>query len=78
VVGVALAELAVELGDLAFEVVDQLHARRDVAAPGLGDLESRKQLSALDSEQVGDRTGLCEVDQRRVDPVLERRLVLDQ
>jgi hypothetical protein len=29
-------------------------------------------------EQVGDRAGLAEVDQRRVDPALERRLVLDQ
>jgi hypothetical protein len=41
-------------------------------------LKSGKQRSALDSEQVGDRAGLAEVDQRRVDPVLERRLVLEQ
>jgi hypothetical protein len=33
---------------------------------------------AFDSEEVGDRAGLAEVDQRRVDPALERRLVLDQ
>jgi len=40
--------------------------------------QTREQSAALGSEQVGDRAGLAEVDQRRVDPALERRLVLDQ
>jgi hypothetical protein len=46
--------------------------------PRQGHAQTREQPAALDSEQVGDRAGLAEVDQRRVDPVLERRLVLDQ
>ena len=56
-VGVALLEPAVDLGDLVLEVVDQLERGGDVAAPGLGDLEPREQLAALDPEQVGDRAG---------------------
>jgi len=43
--------------------------------------ETRRRASSrrpCDSEQVGDRTRLAEVDQDRVDPALERRLVLDQ
>ena len=55
--GVALLQPRVDLGDLVFEVVDQLHARGDVPSPGLWDLETFEQ-SALDSEEVGDRAGL--------------------
>src|SRR6266536_4955933 len=40
--------------------------------------QAREQPAALGAEQVGDRAGLAEVDQGRVDPALERRLVLDQ
>ncbi len=39
---------------------------------------THKSADNQDSEQIGNRTWLAEVDQRRVDPVLERRLVLDQ
>ena len=48
------------------------------APPGLGDLEAGEQLAALDPEEIGDRAGPPEVDQGRVDPVLQRRAVLDQ
>ena len=47
--------------DLALEIVDRLHARSDVASPGLRDLESCQQLSALDSEEVGDRQGFAKL-----------------
>jgi hypothetical protein len=77
-VGVALLEPAVERRDLALEVVDQLDRCGHVAAPGLGDVEPLQQPAALDPEQVGDRKGPTEVDHGRADPVLERRLVLDQ
>jgi hypothetical protein len=60
------------------EVADQRDRGRDVAAPGLRDLEALQEPSALDPEQVGDRAGPSEVDQRRVDPLLEHRAVLDQ
>jgi hypothetical protein len=59
VLGVALLQAAVDLGDLLFEVVDQLDRGGDVSSPGLRDLDSRKELSALDSEQVGDWAGAC-------------------
>jgi hypothetical protein len=45
---------------------------------GSGTCSRASSFRALDSEQIGDRAGLCEVDQGRVDPVLKRRLVLDQ
>ena len=45
---------------------------------GSGHLQSLQQPAALDPEQVGDRAGLAEIDQRRMDPALQRGLVLDQ
>ena len=45
---------------------------------GSGHLQSLQQPAALDPEQVGDRAGLAEIDQRRMDPALQCRLVLDQ
>jgi hypothetical protein len=38
-VGVARSQPAIDLGDLALEVVDQRDRSRDVAAPRLGDLK---------------------------------------
>lgn len=46
--------------------------------PRLGDLEPPKQLPALDSKEIGDRAGPPEVDQGRVDPLLQHRAVLHQ
>ena len=54
----AFAKPAVDLCDLALEVVDQLDRRRDVASPALRNLESGEQAAALGPEQVGDRAGL--------------------
>jgi hypothetical protein len=48
---------AVDLIDLALEVVDQHDARADVAAPGLGYLEPLQQPVALNPKQIGDRAG---------------------
>ena len=76
-VGVAGPKPAVDLIDLVLEMIDQIDAR-DVRAPGLGDVELRQEPSALGPEEIGDRAGSAEVDHRRVDPVLERRLVMDQ
>jgi hypothetical protein len=45
---------------------------------GFGHLKSFEQPPSLDPEQVGDRAGPAEVDQGRVDSVLEHRAVLDQ
>ncbi len=55
VVGVALAEPAVDALDLALEVVDQQDRGGDVSAPGLGDLEAFQEPSALGAEEVRDR-----------------------
>jgi hypothetical protein len=41
-------------------------------------LQSLQQPADLETEQVADRTWFAEVDQRRVNAVLERRLVLDE
>jgi RibD C-terminal domain len=78
VVGMALPKAPVDLGDLALEVVDQHHRGCDVRAPGLRYLEPIQEPPALDPEEIGDRTGPAEVDQGRMDPVLEHRAVLDQ
>ena len=69
---------AVDLGDLAFELVDQPDRGGDVRAPGLGHLQPLEQTAAFGPEEIGHRAGAAEVDQRRVDAVLERRLVLDK
>jgi hypothetical protein len=65
-------ELHGELGDLHFEVVDQLQADVDVAPPWVGDLKAVEQLAAGETEEVGDRARVTEGDQRRVDAVLQR------
>jgi len=78
VIGMTLLQAQVDLRDLAFQIVDQLDRGGDVGPPGLRDLQPRKEPAALDAEQVADRARLAEVDQGRVDAVLQRRLVLDQ
>jgi hypothetical protein len=78
VIGVALLEAAVDVRDLALEVVDQLDRGGDVRAPGLGHREPFQQPSAFGPKEIGDRASAAEVDQRRVDAALERRLVLDE
>ena len=77
-VGMAAPKALVDVGDLALEIIDQRNRGGDVRAPGLGDLEPLQEPPALDPEQVGDRARPAEVDQRRVDPVLEHRAMLDQ
>jgi hypothetical protein len=77
-VGMAVPKPALQVGDLALEVVDQHHRGGHVRALRLGDLEPREQAAAGAPEQIGDRTGTPEVDQGRVDAVLERRLVPEQ
>ena len=56
VVGVAFANPAVDLCDLALELVDQLDRRRDVARQGSGRRVLRAGC-ARGPEQVGDREG---------------------
>jgi hypothetical protein len=64
--------------DLLVEVIHQLQARVDGRAPRLRDLQTIKQLTAGDAEQVGDRARVLERDHRGVNAVLEHRAVLDQ
>jgi hypothetical protein len=78
VVGVAGSEPSVDVCDLVLELVDERDRRGDVSAPGLGDLEPCEQPAPLGPEEIGDRAGAAELDQDRVDPALERRLVADQ
>jgi hypothetical protein len=78
VVGVAAPKALVYVGDLALDVVDQHDRGGDVPPPRFWHLEPLEQLPPLDPEQVGDRARLAEVDQARVDPVLEHRAVLHQ
>ncbi len=77
-VGMAFAQPAVAVLDLAIELIHQLQARVDVRSPGLRNLELGKDPPALGAEEVGDRAGPAEGHERRVDPVLQRRSVLDQ
>jgi hypothetical protein len=74
----AAPKALVDVGDLALEVVDQHDRGGDVPPPRFWQLEPLEQLPPLDPEQVGDRARLAEVDQARVDPVLEHRAVLHQ
>ncbi|MGH8732569.1 MAG: hypothetical protein ACREVB_02685, partial [Burkholderiales bacterium] len=76
--GAALLQPTVDLRDLGLEAIDQLDAREHVAAPGLGHLELREQLAALDPKEIAHRAGAPEAHQGRVDPVLELAAVLDQ
>ena len=69
---------ALDLIDPPLEIIDQLKACLHVTAPRLGEIELGEQLAAGDAEQVGHRDLMPERDQRRVDPVLQRRAVLDQ
>ena len=71
-------ELRGELGDLHFEVVDELQADVDVAPPRVGDCEAVEQLAAGKTEQIRDRARVTEGDERRVDAVLQRRAMAHQ
>jgi hypothetical protein len=62
----------------SIEIVDQRHARLDMTAPRLRNIEPGQQPPAGEPEQVGHRDLVPERDQRRVDPVLQDRAVLDQ
>jgi hypothetical protein len=44
----------------------------------VGDLEAVEQVAAGVPEQIGDRAGVAESDQRRVDAVLQRGAVAHQ
>jgi hypothetical protein len=52
-VGMAFPKPAVQLGDLALEVVDQHHRGGHVRAPRLGDLKPLEQAAAGGPEQIG-------------------------
>jgi hypothetical protein len=62
-------ELHGQLRDLQLEVVDQPQADVDVLAPRIRDREAVQQLAAGVAEQIGDRAGVTEGDQRGVDAV---------
>jgi hypothetical protein len=78
VIGAVALELHGQPGDLQLEVVDELQADVDVAAPRIRDGEPVEQLAAGVAEQIGDRARVPEGDQRGVDAVLERRAMPDQ
>jgi hypothetical protein len=59
VLGAEPAQLTFAVADLAVELVDQAQARFDRALPRLRESEPSEQLAAADTEQIGDRAGLC-------------------
>jgi hypothetical protein len=50
----------------------------DVAAPRVGDRQTVEQLAPSEPEQIADRAGMAESDQRRVDTILQRAAVTNQ
>ena len=59
-VGARGPQLLVDRVDLAVEVIDEMQARVDGAAPRLRDVEAVQQLTAGDAEQVRDRARVPE------------------
>jgi hypothetical protein len=57
VIGALALELARQLSDLQFQVVDQPQADVDGATPRIGDLEAVEQLAAGVPEPIRDRHG---------------------
>jgi hypothetical protein len=78
VIGAPVLELDRQPGDLQLEIVDQPERDVDVAAPRVRDLQAVEQLASGQAEQVADRARVPERDQRRMDPVLERRAMTHQ
>jgi hypothetical protein len=76
--GAACAQLALDRGELGLQIVDQVQACVDGLAPRIRDLETIQKLAALQTEQIAHRARVPERHQRRMDAVLEHRLVLDQ
>jgi hypothetical protein len=76
--GAEPAQLALAVCDLALELVDQAQAGLDRALPRLWEAEPAEQLSAADSEQVGDGAGLAVREQDRVHALLQARAVTDE
>src|SRR5918995_2553509 len=70
-VGAEPTQLALAIGDLAVELVDQAQAGLDRPSPGLGQVKSGEQLAAADTEEVGDGGGLAVREQHRVHALLE-------
>ena len=60
------------------ELVDQMQRDINRLPPRLGQIEPLQQLAAGEAEQIRDRAGLAEVDQRRVDPLLQHRTALSE
>src|SRR2546427_1743734 len=78
VLGAEGSQLALAARDPLVEQVDQLEARRDRRRPGLGRLEPAEQRPAAGAEEIAARAGDAVLEEDRVDPVLERRTVLDE
>jgi hypothetical protein len=78
VVGAEAAQLALALGDLAVELVDQAEARFERALPRLRQGEPGEQLTTADTKQVGDRAGLAVREQDGMHALLQARTVADQ
>src|SRR5438552_12437827 len=77
-VGAEPAQLALAVGDLALELVDQTQAGLDRALPRLRQPEPDEQLAAAHTEQIGDRTGLAVRQQDSVHALLEAGAVAHQ
>jgi hypothetical protein len=77
-IGAGASQLAGDRRDLVLDLIDQVKAGANVSPPGVGELEAIERVAALDPEQIAHRAGHPEVDQGRVDAVLERRAMLDQ
>jgi hypothetical protein len=77
-IGAAGTPVAVDLIDLALEVLDQLEAGVDGARQGCGIASRSSSCRPATPNRSVTRARVPERDQRRVDAVLEHRTVLDQ
>jgi hypothetical protein len=64
--------------DLGLELVDEAEARGEGRCPRLGDGQAGEERPAPDAERVRHRDRMAEGDERRVDPVLQRRPVANE
>jgi hypothetical protein len=78
VVGAEPAQLVFAVADLVVELVDQTETRLDRCLPRLRQSESREQLTAAHTEEIGNGAGLAVRQQHGVHALLQARAVADE
>ena len=76
--GTEPTQLALAVGDLALELVDQTQAGLDRCLPRLGQTEPGEQLATTETEEIGDRAGSAVREQDGVHALLQTRAVADK